>query len=212
MGDGDTVVDVCFRDVIISGFRESFTKVSIRKFVVADGDGSIVFCVRDNIQQQIPNAVTTVDALEIDRIIARFIEGISIAENVGQCTGTDIYDGVFFKGRIHLQVQIDDAVTTMCAFDVNVVVASLLITEVLVVIPEEWEINVTDIDDSVNGVGGGHGQVQEDGAVAAVDGIQFLHVGVFTRFRGGHLKTVFSIGFSDTNCGVQRGFCWLVNQ
>ena len=48
MGDGDTVVNVGFRDVIVSGSCESFIQVGERKFVVTDGDGSVMFGVRND--------------------------------------------------------------------------------------------------------------------------------------------------------------------
>ena len=161
---------------------------------------------------QIPHAVTTVNTLEVDCVIACLVERVPFAELVWQRTGADVYSSVIFEGSAHLQVQMNQAVTAVGSLNVDVIVASFRIAEIFVVVPKEWEVDVTYIDDGVDGVGQVHRQVQGNGAVAAVDGAQILHVREFARLRGGHIEAVLCKGFTDAKCGVQSGFSRLENQ
>ena len=91
--------------------------------------------------------------MEVDRVIAGLVERVTFAENVWQRTGADVYSGVFFEGSAHLQVQMNESVTTLGGLNVDVIVAGFRITEILVVVPEERKVDVTDIDDRIDGVG-----------------------------------------------------------
>ena len=125
--------------------------------------------VRDYVELKIPDAVTTVDSLQGDGVVAAFAENVACAEFVRQYAVTNGNQRVAVVSRMDVEVQTDEAVAVVEGRVVDLVNISL---PILLTIPEERQIHVANIDGGVCCEGRVDGQMQRGDAVATVHGLE----------------------------------------
>ena len=206
VGDGETVVVIGFGDVVGAGLAEGLVHEGVGQLAVADGHGGRELGVRGDGERQMPDAVAAVGGLQADSVAARLVEAVLGIEEVGQCTLADGHRRVAAEGRVHVEVQMDDAVAVIDGLIGNGVVARF---PILLVVPHIRHIHVADADGDVSAVGREDGQGDRGGAVAAVDVLAFVHESEGAGIGHQRVETILAEGLAlaDGRAVLHVGSC-----
>ena len=176
--------------------------VLIRQLVVTDGGIFRKLREGGNVEGHIQDAVATSGRSHRHSLGLTIISHREhhIANGIGHQALADVQGDILTVSRIHLQVQIDDAVAIDGLRDkVHHIVARLVID---IVAPDIRNLVIADSDIGVLFEDRGHCQVHRRVAVATHSGLLVRSQGVLSRQCGQRVKTVSDIAFALANGGI----------